>query len=206
MAQQSYNSLLNFTLRVRGPQSNSKKAWSALRKGLVPTLEHYAYPYVLPHLESTNDQTATLRAIGLIAEFKDIPAQKPDKDGKYQWKSVGTWAAEVSRALANNKNIEVNPNTKNIELSPDNPDRIGQLLAYLHTQNLEEAVRTLYRIMHMTKNLNNVPAMHFGALINVLTYWGNGISEESREHRLTLIRDYYSAVFPKKEKTEETEA
>ncbi|MFW0121584.1 type I-E CRISPR-associated protein Cse2/CasB [Rothia sp. CCM 9419] len=202
MAQQSYNSLLNFTLRVRESQSNSKKAWSALRKGLVPTLEHYAYPYVLPHLESTHDQTATLRAIGLIAEFKDIPAQKPDKDGKYQWKSIGTWAAEVTRALAKDRDIELNPD------NPDrnNPDRIGQLLAYLHTQNLEEAVRTLYRIMYMTKNLNNVPAMHFGALINVFTYWGNGISEESREHRLTLIRDYYSAVLPKKEKTEETEA
>ncbi|MFW0108279.1 type I-E CRISPR-associated protein Cse2/CasB [Rothia sp. P7181] len=196
MAQESYYNLLRFTLRVREPQSNSKKARSALRKGLVSTMEHYAYPYVLPYIDNSHHRTAVLRSIGVISEFNNIP-QNFDNDGKYQWKSVGTWAAEVSRALANDRDIELNP---------DNPDRIGQLLAYLHTQNLEEAVRTLYRIMQMSGKLNNVPAMHFGALINMFTYWGNGVSEESREHRLTMMRDYYSAVFPKKEKTEETEA
>ena len=160
------------------------KEIAALRRGNSSITEHYAYPYVLPYtsnLKSKDQQTALLRVAAMLAEYGSIPNFDQQKSG---YRSFGSWCFQLSNHLADGKRDP---------LDPDNPDAVGQRLAYLHTQNLEEAVLSVRRLLALATSLQNPPALDKYNLAKTLIYWGNGISPASREARRQILRDYYSA-------------
>lgn len=183
---EQWRGLVHRILQARDPLTGSTRERAAIRKGNATATEYYAYPYVLPYLQdnaSAAQRTALLRGAALIAEFVDIPAL--EKDENYQ--SFGQWCYRVSYAIAADK--------QNI-LNPADPDRVGQILAYLHTQNIEEACNSIRRIMQLAAGANTPIPLDYTALLRLLLRWGNGVSESSKEARLRVLRDYYASFSP----------
>lgn len=163
---------------------NFRKQRANLRRGVDETTEHYAYPYVFPVLGSDAtafQRRALVRMAAISAEFVDVPpvASKGNR------KSFGRWCSEVSAALASQRDGE------RVLFNPDKPDVVAQRIAFLHTQDFEEAVRSIWRIMQLAQGLKPVPACDYISLYGLLCRWGNGVSEESRSVRMSVLRDYY---------------
>lgn len=166
-------------------RARSPKEIASVRRGLTFGTEVYAYPFVLPHVPAESPRMAEqslLRGAALVAEFKDsIPAFTPSKDsaGRYHRRSFGQWVGMVAR----NRGELMDPNT---------PGMIGNRLAYIHTQSLDEATLTIRRILFVaSRGTERAPAIDYIDLVSTLMYWGRGLSTASREHRLRIIRDFY---------------
>lgn len=161
------------------------KEITALRRGNSSVTEHYAYPYVLPYaseLKTKEQQTALLRVAAMLAEYREIPAFKRENGAGYR--SFGSWCYHLSKHLSDGKKAN---------LDPDNPDLVGQRLAYLHTQPLEEAVLSIRRLLAIANVLQNPPALDKYDLAKTVIFWGNGLSPASQDNRRKLLRDYYSS-------------
>ncbi|WP_160326861.1 type I-E CRISPR-associated protein Cse2/CasB [Trueperella bernardiae] len=166
-------------------RARSTKEIASVRRGLTAGTEVYAYPFVLPHVPadaSRQTEQALLRGASLVAEFKDsIPAFTPsaDSDGRYPRRSFGQWAGMVAH---NNREL----------LDPNSPGMIGNRLAYIHTQSLDEAAMTIRRILLVaSRGSERAPAIDYVDLVATLVYWGRGLTQASRERRLRIIRDFY---------------
>ncbi|MDR6939705.1 type I-E CRISPR-associated protein Cse2/CasB [Arcanobacterium hippocoleae] len=171
----------------RGRSGNFRKQRANLRRGIDETTEHYAYPYVMPILgpHATKKQRTTLvRMAALTAEFVDVPPVPKEEKGK----SFGRWCSEVSAALAMRRDGEISL------FNPDKPDVVAQRLAFLHTQDFEEAFRSVWRLMQIAQSLKSVPACDYIAVYRLLGRWGNGISDESRSLRMRVLQDYYGNI------------
>lgn len=172
-------------------QRNGKsftKARSNLRRGADDTTESYAVPYVFPSLPegaSERDKTVLLRMAAIAAQYVNIPYISEDSV-KVRRKSFGQWCYEISLARAKMQNESFKPD-------PEKPDVIGQRLAYLHTQDFEEAVRAVIRILDIADSLNPVPPLDYLDLYDTLRRWGNGISAASQHARSRVLRDYYAS-------------
>lgn len=169
--------------RMVGQEGGHTKEISALRRGNSPITEHYAYPHVLPYtadFKSQEQQTALLRVAAMLAEYKNIPTF--DRDNGAGYRSFGSWCYQLSMHLGASKY----PN-------PNDPDVVGQRLAYLHTQPLEEAVMSIRRLLALANGLSTPPALDKYNLAKTIIYWGNGLSPASQENRRQVLRDYYSS-------------
>ncbi|MGV9189154.1 type I-E CRISPR-associated protein Cse2/CasB [Arcanobacterium canis] len=163
-----------------------RRTRSNLRRGADQSTEYYAIPYVFPALPSTatdHERTVLLRVVSLVAEHDRIPAISPGS----QSKSLGQWAYEVSCQRMLDRQHQV-------AFDPRKPDVVGQRLAYLHTQDFEEAVRSVSRLMQIAATLSVVPPFDFASLYSLFFYWGNGVSENSRQVRMRVLRDYYGSI------------
>ncbi|MEW6871265.1 type I-E CRISPR-associated protein Cse2/CasB [Trueperella pyogenes] len=165
----------------------SNKEIASVRRGLTAATETYAYPYVLPQLtpgSPLSTEQALLRGAALVAEFKDkIPAYHPGETQEgVRRRTFGQWAGLVAR-------------NRGELLDPDAPGIIGSRLAYLHTQSLDEASMTIRRILLIASaSESRVPAIDYIDLVRTLLFWGRGLTENSRQHRLRIIRDFYRPV------------
>ncbi|MGV3246627.1 type I-E CRISPR-associated protein Cse2/CasB [Rothia sp. 11254D007CT] len=166
-------------------ESGYAKEISALRRGNSSITEHYAYPYVLPYatdFKSADQKTALLRVAAMLAEYRDIPTF--DRGNGAGYRSFGSWCYHLSKHLAEGKQAVLNP---------DKPDVVGQRLAYLHTQSLEEAVLSIRRLLALANGLQNPPSLDKYNLAKTIIYWGNGLSPASQDNRRQVLRDYYSS-------------
>lgn len=169
----------------RRKEKEYRRTRANLRRGADTTTEVYAFPYVYPQLPqeaTTQERLVLMRVAALAAEFGNIPAVGSDAPAK----SLGRWAYEVSRQRMLDRQQQVAFNPKKLDV-------VGERLAYLHTQDFEEAVRAVSRLMSIASNLSNVPAFDYIALYSLFSYWGNGISEKSQRIRMRVLQDYYGS-------------
>lgn len=164
----------------------SPRELAALRRGNSAVTENYAYPYVLPYTQGLKEEqkTALLRIAAALAEYRDIPTFQKDDRGGYR--SFGSWCYQLSKRKAESE-------SEGFKFNPDKPDTVGQRLAYLHTQNLEEAIQSVRRLLALASGLTNPPALDKQNLARTFLYWGNGLDPVSQENRRQILRDYYSS-------------
>ncbi len=158
-----------------GNEKSFRATRSAIRAGLSQYTEFRAYPYVLPYLDpktSSAQRTAALRCAALMAEFTELGQPLTSKSGY----SLGRWAAQLTEAPG---------------VSDSNKDNIAARLEYLHTQDLEEAITTIRRILQFADSKGFYGKLNFYDLMQTFWRWGNGYSEESTNRRIKVLRDFY---------------
>lgn len=177
-----------------------RKQRAELRRGADETTEYYAIPYVFPALppnSNEHERIALLRMAALAAEFVDVPAfQRGDE---LKRKPFGRWCQEVSRQKmklhSEGATSEEIPSAaaESETLDRSRNDAIAERLAYLHTQDLEEAIKTVRRILQIAVASKPVPPLDYFDLYRLLLHWGKGASAESRAMRMSPLRNYYSS-------------
>lgn len=160
---------------------DDRRFQAAVRRGIEPTTETYAYPYILPLLDDPNQYAPVLRAVAFAAWFPSIP---PTPHGSKP-KRLGRFFYEVSRALASGEPFR---------LDPTRPDAIGSRLQQLVNLDFEPACSMLRSMLALSEG-TNVPLDYY-ELTRTLLYWGHGTSDESRKSRNQLLRDYFGAFAP----------
>lgn len=164
MNNEQINKFVSDILTIRS-NAFDKSAVPNIKRGLYETTEAYAYPYVLPLLPkdaSEKDQKAALYVAGLITSFKDIePASEYTPFGK--WLAIAD--ASDSDVIATRVNI-------------------------IHTQDLEEAVLSISRLLTICKN-KQIP-LSWGDVARTIFHWGNGTTKNSQDARMSIARNYYS--------------
>ena len=182
--------------RKRGSSASAENAvthaWPGiranLRRGASEFTEHYAYPYVLPYLPedaSAKTKKVALMLSALYAEFDKIPEFTGSEEQPRR--TVGSWCQLVSLALQKKGAAPTS------ELDPRKPDTVGSRLAYLHTQDAEEAITTLRRIFSIANSLEKPPAVDYEQVFRTFFYWGDGFSAQSKAVRRKVLEHYYSA-------------
>ncbi|WP_124039771.1 type I-E CRISPR-associated protein Cse2/CasB [Neoactinobaculum massilliense] len=169
------------TILAQRNEPEFRRERAALRKGITPATETWAYPYVLPVLSlgaSAATRTALLRSLAMAAEYLSVP-QRPN-DGRRA--SVGIWACRVELERSGKTGFDL----------LQDPGLIGTRLATIHTLTVEEAAATLRRIFDLAVQLGEPPAVDYFDLTRTLLQWGNGTSAASREVRTRILRDFYS--------------
>ncbi|MFE1523174.1 type I-E CRISPR-associated protein Cse2/CasB [Schaalia turicensis] len=163
-----------------------RAACAAIRQGATPFTQMRAYPYVLPAAPENarpEQRNALLRVAALAAEYGNRVSHSP---GDKRSNSLGRWAYRV--AIAEGKNGRAQ------SVSPDNPGMIAARLAYLHTQDMEEAARSIKRIFEVASTIPGpVPPVNYFDIADTLMRWGNGVSPESQYVRMRVIEEFYSA-------------
>ncbi len=181
----SWYHLIQKVDRMLRQGSGHVKEIAALRRGSSLATEHYAYPYVLPYtsdFQSKEQQVALLRATAMLAEYRNIPTF--DRANGVGYRPFGSWCYLLSKHLSEGKQASLNP---------DKPDVVGQRLAYLHTQSLEEAALNIRRLLALADGMHNPPDLDKYELVKTIIYWGNGLSPASQDNRRQVLRDYYSS-------------
>ncbi|WP_129660540.1 type I-E CRISPR-associated protein Cse2/CasB [Rothia halotolerans] len=191
--------LIHEILRRREHESY-RRARAEIRRGASPTTEHYAYPYVIPRLANPADgtsRTVLLRIAALAAEFTAVPpfsprreiseAERPEGEHRKRStparKSLGRWAYELEAARSGGTP----------SLDPDRPGMVASRIAYLHTQDHEEAITAVRRLLQMASGLGaRIPDMDYASLYWLFLRWGNGVSEASAQVRRRVLQDFYS--------------
>lgn len=182
-----WETLMGTVNRWRSDRVSFTRELAAVRKGATATTEHYAYPYILPYTQGLrkDQQTALLRLVAMLAEYPDIPVYKSSGQNGVRL-TFGRWCYQLTCALAGKKGGD--------QPRPgDSGDLVGQRLAYLHTQTLEEAMQSIRRLLSLANSSKNAPALDIYGLARLALYWGNGLSPQSQETRQQILRDYYSA-------------
>lgn len=168
---------LIYQILANGNEKSFRSKRSAIRAGHSKHTEFRAYPHVLPYLDldaSPQQRTALLRCAALMAEFVDLGKLTTSKSTDRPYR-VGRWAAWL----------------KDNDISESNAGNIAARLEYLHTQDLEEAVITIRRILQFADSKGFYGKLDFFDLMQTFWFWGSGYSEPSTEHRLKVLRDFY---------------
>ena len=161
--------------------SQAVREIAALRSGMSVTTEYRAYPYVLPHLgdESQQEQkrVVALRCAAMIAEYADLGADSDDASPL----RFGVWANHLAQKINDDESVD---------------GMIASRLEYLHTQDVEEAITTIRRILQYAQSNSFTQRVDFIQLFKTFWYWGNDYNDDSLDHRLQILRDFYSASNP----------
>ncbi len=185
MRREPWVDLLSEILRKR-EQEDYKRIKSVISKGATPHTQVYAYSAILPYLPENfqgSERDALLRIAALAADFTDIPHRSKTSGGL----SFGRWAFRI--AMTEDKHGHSQ------SVAPDAPGMIAARLTYLHMQDLEEAARSIRRIFNYAVSLPSlIPPLDYFSLGKTLLRWGNGVSEKSRQVRLSVIEDFYAAT------------
>lgn len=175
--------ILEILHRRDDPEYRTTRA--AIRQGFTPFTQVRAFPYVLPSLPENAHSTqrdALLRTAALAAEYERIPHSSRGK----RLDSLGRWAFRVAASA--------DKYGRSQSIDPINPGMIAARLAYLHTQDMEEAARSIKRIFEFASTIPNpVPAVDYFDICRTLMYWGNGVSPKSQRIRMRILEDFYSA-------------
>ncbi|MDK7198403.1 type I-E CRISPR-associated protein Cse2/CasB [Actinotignum sanguinis] len=163
----------------------SRAACAVIRQGATPFTQVRAYPYVLPAVPEDarpEQRNALLRVAALAAEYDRVPHSH---EGKRR-NSLGRWAYRVATAEGKNGRSQ--------SVAPDKPGMIAARLAYLHTQDMEEAARSIRRIFEVASTIPGpVPPVNYFDIADTLMRWGNGLSPQSQHIRMRVIEEFYSA-------------
>ncbi|MBZ8178370.1 type I-E CRISPR-associated protein Cse2/CasB [Corynebacterium poyangense] len=178
---------------------------SAIRAGNTLQTEYRAYSYVLPYLPekcSENQRVALLRCAAIIAEYPNVFArgktefsaatQSEDEDAQGEDSGRGLSLGKWCQRLAHHP--EVNQREPN--------DMIPSRLKYLHTQDVEEAIANIRRIIVFAQSKRIFVPLDPYRFTSVFWYWGNGYSDSSTRHRLSILRDFYSFDFDNSAETD----
>lgn len=168
---------LVYRILDNGNKKSFRSIKSAIRAGHSQYTEFRAYPHVLPYLDpqtAPQQKTAVLRCAALMAEFVELgqPMTSTSKERIY---SLGQWAARLTET----------------DISKSTASNIAARLEYLHTQDLEEAIMTIRRILQIADSKGFHGKLNFFDLMRTFWFWGAGYSETSTEHRLKVLRDFY---------------
>lgn len=181
---ESWESLISLILASRensNSSSQNRKLIAAIRKGISPYTESYAFPYVLPYCDdAVRDQTAVLRAAALTAMFPEIP--QTNKENPLR---VGQ-----SFALASRKLSELGGDYSAND--PAKPDAIASRLRVIQFLDIEQAVLVIRGLLSLCKK-TEIP-LNYYALARILVHWGNGVTPQSKKVRQAMVRDYYGYV------------
>lgn len=152
---------------------------AALRSGMSITTEYRAYPYVLPDLgnASPRERMVALRCAAMIAEYADLGADSDDASPL----RFGVWANHLARKIGDDDSVD---------------GMIASRLEYLHTQDVEEAITTIRRILQYAQSNSFTQRVDFIQLFKTFWYWGNGYNNDSLNRRLRILRDFYGASNP----------
>lgn len=168
---------LVYRILENGNGRSFRSVRSAIRAGNSQYTEFRAYPHVLPYLDphtSRQQKTAVLRCAALMAEFVEL-GQPPTSTSKDRTYSMGQWAAYLTES----------------DTSESTASNIAARLEYLHTQDLEEAIMTIRRILQFADSKGFHGKLNFFDLMRTFWFWGAGYGETSTEHRLKILRDFY---------------
>ena len=158
--------------------SQAVREIAALRFGMSITTEYRAYPYVLPYFDaSPRERMVALRCAAMIAEYADLGADSDDASPL----RFGVWASRLARKINDGESVD---------------GMIASRLEYLHTQDVEEAITTIRRILQYAQSNSFTQKVDFIQLFKTFWYWGNGYSSDSLNCRLRILRDFYGASNP----------
>lgn len=159
--------------------SQAVREIAALRSGMSITTEYRAYPYVLPDLgdASPRERMVALRCAAMIAEYADLGTDSDD----VSLLRFGVWASRLARKINDAESVD---------------GMIASRLEYLHTQDVEEAITTIRRILQYAQSNSFTQRVDFIQLFKTFWYWGNGYSSDSLNCRLRILRDFYSTSNP----------
>lgn len=159
--------------------SQAVREIAALRFGMSITTEYRAYPYVLPELgnASPRERMVALRCAAMIAEYADLGTDSDD----VPLLQFGVWARHLARKINDDGSVD---------------GMIASRLEYLHTQDVEEAITTIRRILQYAQSNSFTKKVNFIQLFETFWYWGNGYDSDSLDHRLEILRDFYSTSNP----------
>ncbi len=195
--------LLQEILRRRN-DSGFRKQRAELRRGADDTTEYYAIPYVYPALPAgtrEHEYRVLLRMAAIAAEFTDVPSFERTKELRRKpfgrWCQQVSWAKKKSRSSRETSEVSSASTAETLASSSPTHDAIAERLAYLHTQDFEEAVKTIRRIFQIAESVDAVPALDYLDLYRLLLHWGKGASAQSRAMRMSPLRDYYSNFVPR---------
>lgn len=157
--------------------SQAVREIAALRSGMSITTEYRAYPYVLPYLgnASPRERMVALRCAAMIAEYADLGTDSDDAS----LLQFGVWASHLAQKI--NESVD---------------GMIASRLEYLHTQDVEEAIITIRRILQYAQSNSFTQKVNFIQLFKTFWYWGNGYNSYSLNRRLQILRDFYGASNP----------
>jgi CRISPR system CASCADE complex protein casB len=161
--------------------SQAVREIAALRFGMSITTEYRAYPYVLPYLGDASQQkqkrVVALRCAAMIAEYADLGADSDDAS----LLQFGVWASHLARKINDDESVD---------------GMIASRLEYLHMQDVEEAITTIRRILQYAQSNSFTQKVDFIQLFKTFWFWGNGYDDDSLNHRLEILRDFYSTSNP----------
>jgi CRISPR system CASCADE complex protein casB len=161
--------------------SQAVREIAALRSGMSITTEYRAYPYVLPYLGDASQQkqkrVVALRCAAMIAEYADLGADSDDASPL----RFGVWANQLARKIGDDDSVD---------------GMIASRLEYLHTQDVEEAITTIRRILQYAQSAGFTQRVDFIQLFKTFWYWGNGYNNDSLNRRLQILRDFYGTLNP----------
>lgn len=142
-----------------------------LRKGLSPSTQQYAYPYVLPLLPrgaSDREQEVCLLVAALIAAGGHIASD--EEDGRPEPLDLGAWLGRSP--LSDSASVE-------------------SRVKFLHTQDLNEAALSMNRLITFVGREYN-RSLDWFSVARTLFFWGNGVSESSLRSRMSVARGFYN--------------
>ena len=159
--------------------SQAVREIAALRSGMSITTEYRAYPYVLPYLgnASPRERMVALRCAAMIAEYADLGTDSDDAPPL----RFGVWANHLAQKINDDESVD---------------GMIASRLEYLHTQDVEEAITTIRRILQYAQSNSFTQRVDFIQLFKTFWYWGNGYNNDSLNRRLQILRDFYGASNP----------
>ena len=159
--------------------SQAVREIAALRSGMSITTEYRAYPYVLPYLGNASpwERMVALRCAAMIAEYADLGTDSDD----VSLLQFGVWASHLAQKINDDESVD---------------GMIASRLEYLHTQDVEEAITTIRRILQYAQSNNFTKKVDFIQLFKTFWYWGNDYNDDSLDHRLQILRDFYSTSNP----------
>ena len=161
--------------------SRAVREIAALRSGMSITTEYRAYPYVLPYLGDASQQeqkrVVALRCAAMIAEYADLGGDLDDASPL----RFGVWANHLARKIGDDDSVD---------------GMIASRLEYLHMQDVEEAITTIRRILQYAQSNSFTQKVDFIQLFKTFWFWGNGYDDDSLNHRLEILRDFYSTSNP----------
>lgn len=109
-----------------------------------------------------------------------MPAIGADSDDASPLR-FGVWANHLARKIGDDDSVD---------------GMIASRLEYLHTQDVEEAITTIRRILQYAQSNSFTQRVDFIQLFKTFWYWGNGYNNDSLNRRLQILRDFYGASNP----------
>lgn len=157
---------------MKSVKEGDAKTLANLRKGIAPSTQQYAYPYVLPLLPrgaSEREQEVCLLVAALIAAGGHI-ASDEDAEDKPEPLDLGAWLGRSP--LSDSTSVE-------------------SRVKFLHTQDLNEAALSMNRLITFVGREYN-RSLDWFSVARTLFFWGNGVSESSLRSRMSVARGFYN--------------
>lgn len=161
---------------------------ASLRMAVTPATEVNAYAYTeayLGSLSSESQRVGARRAAGICAATPRVAAAQGSTDGE-----PDSHAPRLGASLRQLYRHETDqwPATFESDGTPRQNALLNQVNS-LPLLNVEQAAALLFALIKRCEDAN--VRVDFHDLARTLIYWGNGMSESSRQQRQRILRDFY---------------